>query len=355
MKDWQNLAHVKWECKYHLVIVPKYRRKVLFGRSRRQVGTILRQLCRQKGVDLLEGHAMPDHIHLVLSISPKYSVAMVVGYLKGKSAIQAQYRLQRTKKRRLGFDVFEAYLGNEPAVMFLGHRSQDTSTALRRAGLCAYHSRVKWGVVTNYQETVVFNPHWVRDKSWYSLPSLPPDRLLEDLATWQDLTPDGIEQGRLAERQLQKSAPNAYLTPVDDGLVECLDLWRNEAVRYSESSAVDDDLQTIFAQLFVLRAVEDRALCPSLPPLKGVLNSHTEADFDRLAGIFKVARQTIQSELFEVPPPRDIPAFVVGGVIQDLYRPRDFAIPDATTILPGLTQMSSEQRTRNISRMSSFP
>ena len=98
MKDWQNLAHVKWECKYHLVIVPKYRRKVLFGRSRCQVGTILRQLCRQKGVDLLEGHAMPDHIHLVLSIPPKYSVAMVVGYLKGKSAIQIHRRLLRVNR-----------------------------------------------------------------------------------------------------------------------------------------------------------------------------------------------------------------------------------------------------------------
>ena len=98
MKDWQNLAHVKWECKYHLVIVPKYRRKVLYGRSRRQVGTILRQLCRQKGVDLLEGHARPDHIHLVLSIPPKYSVAMVVGYLKGKSAMQIHRRLQGVKR-----------------------------------------------------------------------------------------------------------------------------------------------------------------------------------------------------------------------------------------------------------------
>ena len=98
MKDWQDLAHVKWECKYHLVIVPKYRRQVLFGRSRRQVGTILRQLCRQKGVDLLEGHAMPDHIHLVLSIPPKYSVAMVVGYLKGKSAIQIHRRLLRVNR-----------------------------------------------------------------------------------------------------------------------------------------------------------------------------------------------------------------------------------------------------------------
>ena len=88
MKGWRTLAHVTWDCTYHLVIVPKYRRKVLYGRLRRQIGNLLRQLCRQKGVDLLEGHAMPDHMHMVLRIPPKYSVAMVVGYVKGKSAIQ---------------------------------------------------------------------------------------------------------------------------------------------------------------------------------------------------------------------------------------------------------------------------
>lgn len=63
MREWQSLAHVKWECKYHVVIVPKYRKKVLFGRLRLEVGKTLRQLCRQKEVDLIEGHAMPDHIH----------------------------------------------------------------------------------------------------------------------------------------------------------------------------------------------------------------------------------------------------------------------------------------------------
>ncbi len=88
MKEWQSIAHVKWECKSHIVIVPKYRRKVLFGRTRKQIGRILRRLCRHKGVDRLEGHARPDHIHMVLSFPPKYSIAMVVGYLKGKSAIQ---------------------------------------------------------------------------------------------------------------------------------------------------------------------------------------------------------------------------------------------------------------------------
>ena len=98
MKEWQSSAHVKWECKYHIVIVPKYRRKVLFGKTRKQIGKILRQLCRQKGVEILEGNAMLDHIHMVLSIPPKYSVAMVVGYLKGKSAIQIHREMLGVKK-----------------------------------------------------------------------------------------------------------------------------------------------------------------------------------------------------------------------------------------------------------------
>ena len=85
MHEWQSLSPVRWDCKYHVVIIPKYRRKVFYGKLRRQIGTILRDLCRQRGVELLEGHAMPDHIHLCLSIPPKYSVAFVVGFLKGKS------------------------------------------------------------------------------------------------------------------------------------------------------------------------------------------------------------------------------------------------------------------------------
>jgi len=98
MREWQSLAHVKWEYKYHIVIVPKYRRKVLFGQIRQCIGEIIRQLCRQKQVELIEGHAMPDHIHLVLSVPPKYSIAMFIGYLKGKSAIQLHRQLQGVKK-----------------------------------------------------------------------------------------------------------------------------------------------------------------------------------------------------------------------------------------------------------------
>ena len=79
MKDWQSLAHTKWECKYHVVIVPKYRKKVLYGRLRKRIGEILRKLCRYKGIEILETHAMPDHIHMCISVPPKYSIAMTIG------------------------------------------------------------------------------------------------------------------------------------------------------------------------------------------------------------------------------------------------------------------------------------
>jgi len=88
MRDWQSQSHVRWYCKYHIVFVPKYRRRVIYGQLRRSIGRIIRELCQQQGVELVEGHAMPDHVHLCLSIPPKYSVANTVGWLKGKAAIR---------------------------------------------------------------------------------------------------------------------------------------------------------------------------------------------------------------------------------------------------------------------------
>ena len=102
MKDWQSQAHVKWECKYHVVILPKYRRKVLYGKIRREIGRILRDLCRQKGIELVEGNAKADHMHMLLSVPPKYSIAMTLGYLKGKSAVRIHRELMRTKGTLFG-------------------------------------------------------------------------------------------------------------------------------------------------------------------------------------------------------------------------------------------------------------
>jgi putative transposase len=83
----QSLSHSKWECKYHIIWIPKYRRKRLFGELRKELGQVLRELARQKESEVIEGHLLPDHVHMLISIPPKYSVAQVVGYIKGKSAI----------------------------------------------------------------------------------------------------------------------------------------------------------------------------------------------------------------------------------------------------------------------------
>jgi putative transposase len=99
MHDWNSLSHVRWECKYHVVIIPKYRRKMLYGKLRAKIGSILRDLCKQKGVELLEGHAMPDHIHMCLSVPPRYSIAYVIGFLKGKSAIRIHRDLLQEGRR----------------------------------------------------------------------------------------------------------------------------------------------------------------------------------------------------------------------------------------------------------------
>jgi putative transposase len=83
----ESLAHTRWECKYHIVWIPKCRRQVLYGRLRQHLGAVLRELARQKESTVEEGHLLPDHVHMLLSIPPKYAVAQVVGFVKGKSAI----------------------------------------------------------------------------------------------------------------------------------------------------------------------------------------------------------------------------------------------------------------------------
>ena len=87
MREYQSLSHPKWDGKYHVVFIPKKRKKVIFGGIRKYLGKMLHELAVQKGCQIVEGHLMPDHIHMCISIPPKYSVSNVVGYIKGKSAI----------------------------------------------------------------------------------------------------------------------------------------------------------------------------------------------------------------------------------------------------------------------------
>ena len=101
MKDNNSLAHSTWNCKYHLVFAPKYRRKVIYGKVKTDIGQILRKLCEWKGVEIIEGEACPDHIHLLVSIPPKISVSSFMGYLKGKSSLMI-FDKQANLKYRYG-------------------------------------------------------------------------------------------------------------------------------------------------------------------------------------------------------------------------------------------------------------
>ena len=85
--DVSSLAHTKWECKYHIVFAPKYRRQVIYGKIKQDIGQMLRKLCEYKGIEIIEAEACKDHIHMLVSIPPKYSVSQIMGYLKGKSSL----------------------------------------------------------------------------------------------------------------------------------------------------------------------------------------------------------------------------------------------------------------------------
>ena len=87
MNNYNKLNHTTWDCKYHLIWIPKYRKKVIYGTLRQYLGEVLRELALQKESNIIEGHLMGDHVHLLISIPPKYAVSQVVGYIKGKSAI----------------------------------------------------------------------------------------------------------------------------------------------------------------------------------------------------------------------------------------------------------------------------
>ena len=105
MDEYQSLSHTKWDCKYHVIFIPKYRRRALYGQLRRHLGEVFRKLAEQKESRIEEGHLMPDHVHMMIAIPPKYAVSQVVGFIKGKSAIHLA-RVYGERKRTLSGSIF---------------------------------------------------------------------------------------------------------------------------------------------------------------------------------------------------------------------------------------------------------
>jgi len=102
MDNYRSLSHTRWECKYHIVFIPKYRRKVLYRELRRHLGEVFRRLSEQRESRIEEGHLMSDHVHIMISIPPKYAVSQVVGYIKGKSAIHIARVYGERKRNYVG-------------------------------------------------------------------------------------------------------------------------------------------------------------------------------------------------------------------------------------------------------------
>jgi putative transposase len=130
MDEYEALNHTKWECKYHVVFIPKRRRKVLYGQLRQHLGAIFRTLARQKESRIEEGHLMSDHVHMMIAIPPKYAVSQVVGFIKGKSAIHLARVDGERKRNFIGHHFwargsFVSTVGRDEAVIRADIRQQE--------------------------------------------------------------------------------------------------------------------------------------------------------------------------------------------------------------------------------------
>ena len=139
-----SLSHTKWLCKYHIVFTPKYRRKAIYGQYRESIGQIIRQLCNYKGVEIIEGHLMPDHIHLLVSIQPKYSVSQFMGYSKGKSNLMIfdkhanlKYKFGNRHFWAEGYDVSTVGL-NEATIRKYIQEQESHDIAMDKLGVKEY-------------------------------------------------------------------------------------------------------------------------------------------------------------------------------------------------------------------------
>ena len=131
MEEFESLSRTKWECKYHVVFIPKYRRKVLYGELKKYLGRVFRQLADQRESRIEEGHLMPDHVHMLLSIPPKYSVSQVIGYIKVKSAIHLARVYGERKRGFVGQSFwargyFVSTVGRDEAVVRDYIKNQDS-------------------------------------------------------------------------------------------------------------------------------------------------------------------------------------------------------------------------------------
>ncbi|OWK27885.1 Eco57I restriction-modification methylase domain-containing protein [Sphingomonas dokdonensis] len=219
--------------------------------------------------------------------------------------------------------IQNAHLDGESAIVFSHFEGQATREELDAVSLYGYHASSHWGMVADSAGIHVLSARWLRDERWYRLPPINGSTFAREGRLLDAFFPEAVRQGEPARRLLDYERPTAFLKPVDEALVERLDAWREKAVRYSRGtvSRIDAQLQTLYAQLFVLRTVEDRGLDRSMPSVLDTATSPDSFDRDLWTQIFCRAQRHIGSDLFADDAAEAIEPFILSGVIRDLYFP----------------------------------
>jgi N-6 DNA Methylase/TaqI-like C-terminal specificity domain len=222
-------------------------------------------------------------------------------------------------------------VGGQGAAVFGFSKETSTKELVNIVAFYAYHASIEWCLVGNEEELTILNSHWVRRGSWFELPPVKWERIDGALDIFEALTPEGLTYGQIERVAARFPQPDKLLLPVDDALVSRLDFWRSEIARYSpDVKRADELIHKLFAQLFVLRAVEDRRLTEGLSSLLNCCEDWKRTvDREGLKQIFIFARTHLQSELFQADIIDDIPDPVVAGVIRDLYFPVHLPIENA--------------------------
>ncbi len=260
-----------------------------------------------------------DHIHTHTEVIGSEELAHAFGW--GKNSIKS--RAIRVGGTEVG--VSRGYSGYQPAALFSTPMHHNGVDPIDSAAFYAYHAAIRWGVLADEVGLKIFNSHWIVRDEWFRLPTIPWDKLKESEALLTALQPEGVVNGSLDRIALRFQPKPKFIQPVDDELVDRLDAWRDEALKHAtEEQRLDERLQLLFAQLFVLRTVEDRNLAPDIEPLSTTIPGQEEFDRTFFSKIFCEAKEKIGSELFDENPAMELPSHVVSGIISDLYFPVPF-------------------------------
>lgn len=231
----------------------------------------------------------------------------------------------RSVNVRHGANVVDAQRGTisgEPAAVFGTVVSRNGRDPLNDIALYAYHASAPWGVLADEAGLTIYNSQWLIDTAWFRLPQISWDRIEENVPLLDAFTPGGFLEQLPTRMATKVREPSDFLKPIDDSLVERLDQWRDQALRYARhTDRVDELLQTFYAQLFVMRTVEDRALDNRVEPVSTAASGSDRFDRSRWVTLLDQARSFIGSDLFDNDVTLAIPDHVLTGVIHELYRP----------------------------------